>query len=135
MDVSTMFGTEKKTIWHLSLYRSPRSKFLWPFESKYEYCIFLYELFLFYEKLPSPLDHADFFRNILPHHTPSNPNNIFYGFLLVDNRTMQIKFTAALLKKSEIYYKDLRDSSTDIFLRVTKGIKCLRQNTLDRLRF
>ena len=41
------------------------------------------------------------YRNILPHHTPSNPNDIFYWFLLVDNRTMQIKLTAALLKKPE----------------------------------
>ena len=41
----------------------------------------------------------DFFRNILPHHTPSNPNDIFYWFLLLDNRTIQIELTAALLKK------------------------------------
>ena len=41
----------------------------------------------------------DFFWNILLHHTPSNSNDIFDWFKLFDKRTMQIKLTAALLKK------------------------------------
>ena len=34
-----------------------------------------------------------------PHHTPSNSNDIFRWFLLVNNKTMQVKLTATLLKK------------------------------------
>ena len=60
MGVSTIFGTRKRTIWHLGLSRSPGNKFIRPFEIKYEYCIFLYLLFSIYEKLPSALDHACF---------------------------------------------------------------------------
>ena len=69
---STMFGNGK-TIWYLGFSRSPRNKFI----------------------------RQVFFLNILPHQTPSNPNDIFHWFLLVGNRTMQIKLTAALLKKPE----------------------------------
>ena len=80
MGVSTMFGTGKKTIWHLGLSRSPGSKLLRLFESKYQYYIFLYEIFSFCEKVPSTLDHGGFFRKILAHHTSSNPNIIYTGF-------------------------------------------------------
>ena len=74
----------KKIILHLGLSRSPGNKFLRPFESKYGYCIFLYEFFSFYKfhftfhQVPFALDHACFFRNILPQHIASNPNDIFY---------------------------------------------------------
>ena len=47
--------------WHLGLSKSPGNKFLRPSECKYEYCIFLYEFFSFYEKVPSGYDHACFF--------------------------------------------------------------------------
>ena len=60
---------------------------------------FYIDFFSFNEKVPSTLDHTRLFRNILPHHISTNSNDIFYWFLLADNRTMQIKLTAALLKK------------------------------------
>ena len=50
-----------EAIWHLGLSRSPNNKFLSPFESKYEYFIFLYERSSFYEKVPSAFDHAGIF--------------------------------------------------------------------------
>ena len=56
--VSTLYLVREKTIWHLGLSGSPRNKLLRLFESKYEYCIFIYELFSFYEKVPSSPDHA-----------------------------------------------------------------------------
>ena len=51
----------KKKIWDLDLSGSLGYKFLRPFESKYEYCTFLYEIFSFYKKIPSAFDHAGFF--------------------------------------------------------------------------
>ena len=51
----------QKQNWHLDLCRSPGNKFLRPFERKYEYCTFLYELFSFYKKVPFGLNHAGFF--------------------------------------------------------------------------
>ena len=63
---------------NLGLSKSPGNTFVRPFESKYEYCIFLLELFSFYKKVPFALDHAYFFQNILPQHIPSNPNDISY---------------------------------------------------------
>ena len=60
MGVSTMFSTGKKNNLAFGYSKSPGNKFLRPFECKYEYCIFLYELFSFYEKVPSTLDHACF---------------------------------------------------------------------------
>ena len=44
MGVFTMFGTRKENFDILGLSRSPRNKFLKPFESKYKYCTFLNEL-------------------------------------------------------------------------------------------
>ena len=88
----------KKTIWQSGLSRSPGNKFLRSFERKCEYCIFLWELYSFYKRVPSALDHAYFFRNILPHQTLSNPHVIFYRYLLI-YRTMQIKLTTTSLKK------------------------------------
>ena len=46
---------------------------------------------------------------------------------------MYIKSTAALLKKPKNLLQ--RYSSTKNFLGVTKGIKRLQQNAIDRLRF
>ena len=46
---------------------------------------------------------------------------------------MSIKSTAALLKKPENLLQ--RDSSTKHFLGVTKSIKRLQQNAVNRLRF
>ena len=51
----------EKAIWHLGFSKSLGNKFLRPSESKYKYCIFLYELFSFYEIVPSAFDHAGFF--------------------------------------------------------------------------
>ena len=59
--VSRPFLVPAKNIWHFSLSRRPGNKFLRLFEAKYEYCIFQYELFSFFEKVPSALDHACFF--------------------------------------------------------------------------
>ena len=99
MGVSTVFGTGKKSIWDLGLSRSPGNKFLRPFESKYGHCIFQYELFSFCEKVLSAFDHAGFFSKYFTAPHPFNPNDIFYWLLLVENRTMQIKLTPALLKE------------------------------------
>ena len=73
MGVSNMFGTRKEADWHLGLCRSPGNKFLRPFESKHEYCIFLHELFSFNEKVPSTLDHAGFFSKYFTASYPLQP--------------------------------------------------------------
>ena len=51
----------KKAICHLGLPRSPGNKFRRPFDSKYKYCIFLYEFFSFYENVASAHGHAGLF--------------------------------------------------------------------------
>ena len=56
-----MFGIEKKNNLAFGLSRSLGNKVLNPLKSKYEYCIFLYELFSLYKKVPSALGHAGFF--------------------------------------------------------------------------
>ena len=61
MGVCNIIGTVKKKIWDLDLSGSLGYKFLRPFESKYEYCTFLYEIFSFFKKVPSAFDHAGFF--------------------------------------------------------------------------
>ena len=105
MGASTTFDTKKKKKnWRLDLPRGLRNKFLSPFESKYEYCIFLYDLFSYYGMFFPLFTMQALFRNILPHRTPSNPNDIFYWFSSVDNRPMQIELTAALLKR----HKDIK---------------------------
>ena len=64
----------EKAIWHLGLSKSPGNKFLRPFENKYKYCIFLYELFSFYEIVPSAFDHAGFFLKYFTATHPLQPN-------------------------------------------------------------
>ena len=49
-----------------------------PFESKYEYCIFLYELLSFYEKVPSALDHTGVFFEIYYRTAPPPTQMIFF---------------------------------------------------------
>ena len=75
-----------KTIRHLGLSRSPENECLRLFESKYAFRIFLYELFSFYKKVSSTLDH--FFFEIFYCTTPPPTQMIFYLFLLVNNRTV-----------------------------------------------
>ena len=55
-----MFGTGKKIIWHLGLARSP-GNFLGPLKENMAIVYFYMNLFSFCEKVPSALDHADFF--------------------------------------------------------------------------
>ena len=65
MFVSTMFGTEKKhfSIWHFCPSRSQKINFRDTLKVNMMTIVFLWEPFLFHEKVPSPLghDHADYF--------------------------------------------------------------------------
>ena len=78
-------------------YKSPGNKFLRPFESKYEYCIFLYELFVILRKVLSALDYACFFFEIF--YRTTTHMIFFTDFYQLIYSTMQIKLTAALLKE------------------------------------
>ena len=83
--------------------------FLGPLKVNMDIEYFYMNFFHFTKKVLPFLTMHGFFRNILPHHTSSNPNDILYWhFLLVDNRTMLIKLTAASLKSLPICYKDIK---------------------------
>ena len=115
MGVSTMFGTGKKAIWHFSLSRSPWNKFLRTFESKYEYRIFLHELFSFYEKVPSALDHAGF----------------FVKYFTTTHRLHPEAASGGVLWK-KVFLKISQNSQENTCARVTKEIECFQQNIFDR---
>ena len=74
-----------------------------------------------------------FFRNILPHY---NTHDIFYWFLSVNIQNYANKINCSFTKRAcKFVIKTWRDSSTETFLGVTKGIECLQWNIFDRLRF
>ena len=83
MEVSTTFDTEKE-IWHLGLSRNPGKNFLGPLKVIMNIVYFYMSFFYFAKRFLPLLTMRAFFRNMLPHHTPSNLNNIFYWFLLVE---------------------------------------------------
>ena len=56
-----MFRIEKKNNLAFGLSRRLGNKFLNPLKGKYEYCMFLSELFSLDKKVPSALGHAGFF--------------------------------------------------------------------------
>ena len=64
MAVSTMFGTGKNiqfgSLVFLEVQEINLRGNMWGSKCD-EYCIFLWEFFSFYEKVPSPLDHVAFF--------------------------------------------------------------------------
>ena len=95
MGVCTMFcTTEKIVIW--VFLEIQEINFLGPLKVNINIVYFHMNIFNFMNKF---FKIFDFFWNILLHHTPSNSNDIFDWFTLFDKRTMQIKLTAALLKK------------------------------------
>ena len=77
MGVSTMFGTGRIQFGIWVFLEVQEINFLGALKLNMNIVYNLFELFSSYEKVPSVLDHACFFRNIFPHHTPSNPHDIF----------------------------------------------------------
>ena len=73
--------------------------FLGPLKVNMDISYFYMNFFNFTEKFLPLFTTQTFFRNILLHYTTSIPNDIFYWFLWVDNRTTLIKSAAALPKK------------------------------------
>ena len=89
----------KKTIWQSGLSRSPGNKFLRSFERKCEYCIFLWELYSFYKKVPSALDHAYFFSKYFTAPNPLQPSCYFLQ-IFVDIQNYANKINYSFTKKA-----------------------------------
>ena len=78
MGVSTMFGTGRKQFGIWVFLEIQEINFLGALKLNMSIVYFYLNFFSFYEKVPSVLDHACFLRNNFPHHTPSNPHDIFF---------------------------------------------------------
>ena len=85
-------------------------------------CIFLWELFSYYENIPTPLDPVGCFEIFLPKHPVMFSTDLHYSLI------------CSVTKKACIFAIK-KDSSPKTFLEVTKGIDHLQQNALEKLRF
>ena len=95
MCASTMFGTRQKQFGMRVFLEAQEINFLGPLKVNMNIVYFYMNFIIFHfpKKFFPLLTMQAFFRNILQHHTPSNPSEILYWFLLVDNITMQIILT------------------------------------------
>ena len=117
MGVCTMFCTREKIVIWVFL-EVQEINFLGPLKVNINIVYFHMNIFNFMNKF---FKICDFFWNILLHHTPSNSNDIFDWFTLFDKRTMQIKLTAALLKKPANLLKRHKETNAQkIFCELPK---------------
>ena len=84
--------------------------------------VYFYKIFLFYKNVISRIHPVAFFRSIFISTPVIFLTHLYKSVICSFNK-----------RCSKIVIK--RNSSAKFFLKVTKGIECLQQNALDKLRF
>ena len=107
--------------------------FLAPLKVNMNILYFYMNVLHFMKKFLPLLTMQVFFQNILLDCTPSNPNDIFYWFFLVDIKNYNIcSFTK---KPGNLLERHKKTQAQKFFLGVHKRIECLQRNIFDRFRF